>query len=160
LAFPSWTDDQGLTFTNWGPNEPSEAANKCVELLYHGTGIYTPGHWQTVDCDQKRPFVCQLKLDSKYQDDPNQGMFNFCLKYLTKSKRQIQTIAQLATILTTLPATKSTRAPLLDLKLEQHVKTKITAVEDSLVLSQSGTSMNLSLCRPCFGIRTTIYGLE
>mgnify|MGYP000396147914 CR=1 FL=1 len=77
LNFASWSDLQPITFTNWGPSEPSSQTSSCVEMLYHGTAPWTPGHWQTASCDTKRPYVCQKKLDPAMDDNVNHAPNNY-----------------------------------------------------------------------------------
>ena len=81
LNFPSWSDNQKLSWTNWGPNEP-QSGPKCGSMKYHGDyGNWSPGHWTTEDsCTSKRPYICQLSLDSQYPDDQNQAPSSECPK--------------------------------------------------------------------------------
>ena len=66
-------DSQPLTFTNWGPEEPSSSVSSCVQMSYYGTESWNPGYWKTVGCDAKLPYVCQRTLNPTEEDNPTQA---------------------------------------------------------------------------------------
>ncbi|XP_064101719.1 macrophage mannose receptor 1-like [Macrobrachium nipponense] len=62
-----WYDQTPVTFTNWASGEPDGQGLEvyCVEAYYHS------GQWNDINCDYKKPFICQLNQDPDiHEDDP------------------------------------------------------------------------------------------
>ena len=73
LQFPNWSDSMPITFTNWGPSEPSLSKSSCIEMSFNGVASWNPGFWKTSPCDQKLSYICQRPLDPALEDNPVQA---------------------------------------------------------------------------------------
>ena len=58
-----WFDETPLDFINWGPGEPSDVNQRCVEMYP------TTGKWNDIDCSELLGYVCKYKKGKhvKYQ---------------------------------------------------------------------------------------------
>ncbi|XP_028662246.2 lymphocyte antigen 75 [Erpetoichthys calabaricus] len=62
LAQFEWSDDSPVTFTYWGPNEPSVPFNKTPNCVSYSGEL---GYWKVTPCDKKLQYVCKKKGEVK-----------------------------------------------------------------------------------------------
>ncbi|ESO86195.1 hypothetical protein LOTGIDRAFT_235549 [Lottia gigantea] len=70
----TWSDNSELTYTNWGPGEPSDHwsysrfnREDCVEIHLEDGRV---GTWNDQKCLDKRPYLCQSKRDTRIPKVP------------------------------------------------------------------------------------------
>jgi hypothetical protein len=51
-----WNEGGALAFHNWGPGEPNNINEECVEFV-------SKGYWNDVTCDRNYRFFCEMDIE-------------------------------------------------------------------------------------------------
>ncbi|XP_038046213.1 lymphocyte antigen 75-like [Patiria miniata] len=98
-----WTDSSSVDFVNWAANQKDQTdfiqlgnASDCIRMMYEDD---EPGKWLDENCDALHAYLCMMKPDDQYPDNPisndctdlsGSGYTQYgdvCFKVYTDSKR-------------------------------------------------------------------------